>query len=75
LFERFPYEQVNHDKGFGVEDWLWNAQTLAAGMRHAVAPDTVHCVRLKQSGSLSTQNTEKFLLPPLHRYARDLEAL
>lgn len=75
LFERFPYEQVDHEKGYGVEDWLWNAQTLASGMRHAVAPNTVHCVRLKQSGSLGMQNVERSLLPPLHRFADKLEHL
>lgn len=75
LFKRFPYETVDHDRGYGVEDWLWNAQTLAAEVKHAVAPDTVHCVRLKRTGSLSAKNYSSGLLPPLHRFAEQLECI
>lgn len=74
-YERYPYIAVDRDKGLGVEDWTWNAETLAKGIRHAVVPDTVHCVRVKSSGSLGAQNAATGLLPAVHRFASELEKL
>lgn len=39
--------------GFGHEDWLWHCETIAAGVPHRVAAGTLHCVRIKRSGSLN----------------------
>jgi hypothetical protein len=74
LFARYPYPPVERSRGFGVEDWAWNAQTLCDGVRHAVVPDTVCLVRQKPD-SLSLRNIREGLLPPLHLYADRLLAL
>jgi glycosyltransferase involved in cell wall biosynthesis len=65
VFEQFPYLAIDHEKGLGVEDWAWNFLTLSRGVRHAAVPDTVHLVRVRESGSLSFLNTQQGLMPPL----------
>jgi glycosyltransferase involved in cell wall biosynthesis len=75
IYEEHPYKKVERKNGFGVEDWVWNAETLSLGYDHVVVSDTVHCVRMKSGGSLSAQNTAENLLPPLHNYAIGLASL
>lgn len=65
LLQQYPYLAVDRSSGVGVEDWLWNARTLAQGVRHEVAPDTVHIIRLKEF-SLGIENTRSGLLPNLY---------
>ncbi|MEX3901063.1 glycosyltransferase [Paraburkholderia sp. BR10954] len=65
VYERYPYEAVNKQTGFGVEDWSWNLQTISQGLRHLVVSDTVHLIRVKQQGSLGQQNMAEGLLPHL----------
>ncbi|WP_162820857.1 glycosyltransferase family 2 protein [Microvirga calopogonii] len=65
LHERYPYSAVDRAKGFGIEDWAWHMETLWAGVAHNVVADTVHMIRLKDTGSLAQQNTVEGLLPPL----------
>lgn len=65
LHERFPYREIDRSSGFGIEDWSWNIETLAAGVRHHVAPDSVHLIRVKQSGSLGQKNGVDGLLPAI----------
>lgn len=73
VFKAFPYKAIDPVSGFGVEDWMWNAETLAAGIRHAVVVDTVHCVRIKDANSLGVQNSRQGLLPPIHLISKQLE--
>lgn len=75
VYEKHPFIKVDRELGYGVEDWLWNAETLARGLSHIVVPDTVHCVRMKSSGSLSAQNTKESLLPPLHLFSVELNEI
>lgn len=65
LHHKYPYLRVDRSRGFGIEDWSWNLQTLAAGVRHEVVPDTVHLIRVKQAGSLGRANMAEGLLPML----------
>jgi len=65
LHERFPYREIDRSSGFGIEDWSWNIETLVAGVRHDVVPDSVHLIRVKQSGSLGQQNSADGLLPAI----------
>ncbi|MBA4374169.1 MAG: hypothetical protein C0402_15065 [Thermodesulfovibrio sp.] len=51
IFLRHPYEVTTGGPGFGFEDWHWNCQTLADGIKHHVVPGTVHFMRMKKSGS------------------------
>lgn len=67
VYERHPYEAVNKQTGFGVEDWSWNIHTVWKGLRHLVVDDTVHLIRVKQHGSLGQQNMAEGLLPHLEQ--------
>ena len=60
-----PYQCLDSEGGFGIEDWSWNAQTLASGIRHKVVKDTVHLIRMKSEGSLNQLNQARGLLPVL----------
>jgi hypothetical protein len=68
LFEKHPFIEVDAERGFGVEDWAWNAMTLGRGIEHVSVQDTVHLVRVKASASLGKENASRGLLPPLHLY-------
>lgn len=65
LHLRFPYRAVDRDRGFGIEDWSWNLETLGAGIHHRVVPGTVHLIRKRGSESLDRQNQAIGLLPHL----------
>ena len=65
LHLRHPYRPVDRDTGLGIEDWSWNMETICAHLPHRVVADTVHLVRLKESGSLNDRNTAEGLLPYL----------
>ena len=65
IYQKFPYKKVEKSKGFGVEDWSWNIETLWAGVEHKVCPDTVHIIRVKEAGSLGQGNITHGLLPYL----------
>ena len=67
---RFPYVAADRGRGSGFEDWAWNIDTLWSGVPHLVVPDTVHLIRVKQSGSLGQQSLEEGLLPLLPDGAR-----
>jgi len=73
IYERFPYLAVDQESGFGVEDWTWNLETVVSKIRHFIVPETVHCIRVKNEGSLSAQNVRNCIIPPFHRYAAQLE--
>ncbi len=65
LHLRHPYRAVDRGRGFGIEDWTWNIETLWAGIPHLVVPGAVHLIRLKESGSLNLRNLAEGLLPVL----------
>ncbi len=52
IFVEFPYRKRDVKLGFAYEDWDWNMRTLAAGIKHDIAMDTIHFKRRrKQSQS------------------------
>lgn len=63
LYEKFPYKKSERRKGLGVEDWSWNIETVAAGVEHDIVEETVHLIRVKDTGSLGVQNATEGLLP------------
>lgn len=65
IHRRFPYLHVDRERGFGVEDWTWHMQTLSADVAHRVVAETIHMIRVKQSGSLGQSNSSEGLLPYL----------
>jgi hypothetical protein len=74
LYEKFPYLDVDIDEGFGIEDWTWNALTVLGGVRHLVAEDSVHLVRVKQTNSLGKLNSARKLLPKIGALFSDADA-
>jgi hypothetical protein len=66
---RFPYSCVSPTRGFGIEDWSWNIDTLWGNLTHKVVGDTVHLIRIKETGSLREQNSARGLLPYLPKSA------
>lgn len=52
IYLRFPYRAIDRDRGFGIEDWSWNLETVGGGVSHRVVPGTVHLIRKKRSASL-----------------------
>jgi glycosyltransferase involved in cell wall biosynthesis len=75
IYEKYPYKSVERELGFGIEDWTWNAATLASNVIHAVVEGTVHCIRQKSTGSLGTQNSQEGLLPSIQDYVEQLDRL
>lgn len=68
-FTSVPYLATDPSRsGFGYEDWHWNAETLAAGHRHLVAPGVVHCVRRKKLGSMNGLHSAFDSLPRPSRF-------
>jgi len=65
VYRRFPYLPTDRSRGFGIEDWSWNLQTLTSGVRHDIVKSTVHLIRVKQVGSLGRSNSAEGLLPTL----------
>lgn len=49
-----PYPAADHRLRFGYEDWSWNAETWARGVRHVTVSGTVHFIRVKQVASMQT---------------------
>lgn len=58
VYRRFPFRRNDLQIGFGHEDWHWNCLTLAAGIAHKPAPNTVHFKR-RRKGSQSALVNEK----------------
>jgi hypothetical protein len=74
LFQSVPYWVRDPDvPGFGYEDWHWNCETLASGAVNVIAPNTVHYVRIKASGSMNERYTREAALPPPTRLLEMLE--
>jgi hypothetical protein len=69
LYLRHPYKAADKNTGFGIEDLSWNIETLWANIPHRVVSDTVHLIRVKESGSLNQQNVSEGLLPYLPDHA------
>lgn len=65
IHQQYPYSSVDHSRGFGIEDWSWNMETLWAGIPHLVVPETVHLIRKKEVGSLGLKHFAEGLLPYL----------
>jgi hypothetical protein len=70
LYLTHPFPQFRRADGFGIEDWAWNHRIMRSGIAHRVVPDTVHMVRVKETGSLQRRNMMEDLLPDLHASAR-----
>lgn len=73
IYERYPYQRIDRTAGFGFEDWTWNLETLVHGVAHGIVPETVHCIRTNREGSLGRQQQAEGIIPPIQRFASQLE--
>jgi glycosyltransferase involved in cell wall biosynthesis len=68
-----PYLRSDSQKtGFGFEDWHWNLELLASGVRHVSAPNTALFYRRKASSMLTDQLNNKVTIRP-NRFFNALE--
>lgn len=68
VYSEFPFIGVDRASGFGIEDWTWNAQGIARGLKHQIVADTVHLVRVRSTDSLGKTNARENLLPDLREW-------
>ena len=47
IFKKFPFPKNDIRGGVGSEDWSWSGDTIDAGLRHAVVPETICFYRHK----------------------------
>lgn len=60
-----PYHRADtQETGFGFEDWHWNLELLASGVRHVSASGTALFYRRKYSSLLVNQLTDKAIVRP-----------
>lgn len=52
ILKETPYKRTSVSESFGFEDWLWNSDTLFAGVEHTIVPSTMYAYRVKSQGSL-----------------------
>lgn len=65
IYLRHPYLRSDSKQtGFGFEDWHWNLEVLAEGMRHVSAPHTALFYRRKSSSSLVGHHEQRVLVRP-----------
>ncbi len=53
-----PYKKML--PGFGYEDWEFNIETVAKGIRHHVVPETIHFIRQRGASSRSAKSSQVF---------------
>lgn len=58
IYRDFPFRRNDLDIGFAHEDWHWNCSTIAAGIAHKPAPNTIHFKR-RRRGSVSARAQER----------------
>lgn len=60
-YVNFPYPELKTTDGFGPEDWLWNIQTSAAGIRHSTVKDSYFFYRTRTSGGVNNAHANSIL--------------
>ena len=66
-----PYRSLAPESGYGPEDWVWNIDTVVAGIDHEVVPGAVFFYRVRESGGVNNRHAMSLLpsfdLPALKR--------
>lgn len=57
VFTQHPYQTARSTEGWGYEDHHWHCETVAVGLRHAVVPETILFVRIREQGSRWHEHT------------------
>ena len=59
----FPFYDRDIPNGWAYEDWYWNCETVAAGYRHKIVPDTVLFKRRRKNSQTIKASTNKSRIP------------
>lgn len=60
-----PYHRSDSEQtGFGFEDWHWNLEVIAEGIRHISAPNTALFYRRKSSSVLVNHHNQNVIVRP-----------
>lgn len=68
-YRTVQYRSLAAATGYGPEDWTWNIDTVIAGFRHDIVPDSVFFYRARERGGVNNRHSGS-ILPPF-----DLAAL
>ncbi len=63
IYRKFKYRRNDIDRGFGFEDWVWNFETVAAGVTHLAPEGTIHFIRRKSTGSRNALSDARRIIP------------
>lgn len=61
LLLQHPYLSLPPASGFGPEDWQWNIDTIARGLKHVAVEDSTMFYRVKASSSLNAAHAHSLL--------------
>jgi hypothetical protein len=65
VYEDCPYVTARTiETGFGYEDWHWNCETIAAGFKHRLVPETIGFYRKKNVSRVNLQSSMDAIIPP-----------
>lgn len=65
IFQSHPYLATKtKETGFGYEDWHWNLEVLASGVRHVAAPQTALFYRRNPSSRLARESGSRAIIRP-----------
>lgn len=59
-----PFAPRAIDEGWAYEDWHWNMETLVAGYRHVVVPETIHFKRRREGSQFVEARATRALPRP-----------
>jgi glycosyltransferase involved in cell wall biosynthesis len=65
VYRSVPYQRTDvRETGFGYEDWHWNLETIAHGIRHVTAPKTALFYRRKEISMQTEMQRFGAVIPP-----------
>lgn len=70
LFRRLPFAPFDREHNLGAEDWLWTCESVVAGIRHVIVPETAYFYR-RQLGHVSLGALRGFTFGPTRLLERE----
>jgi glycosyltransferase involved in cell wall biosynthesis len=64
LYVAHPFRVNALKSGYGHEDWLWNMETLKAGIHHVPAPQTIHFKRARPGTQMAACDAADVVVAP-----------
>lgn len=67
-----PFVATSVDDGIGHEDWIWQCDSIAAGVAHQIVPETVHFVRSRRESRSQQASRRECCMVPSARFCAHL---